>query len=137
MARQIARAFTKYAPLNEDFGRQFVERRFGPELAAAVLERMPRYQRGPKKGQLKGWVRWLKVEVGGWQSSGPSYHGSPNGRVLLPGARDVCVILDREGVFSFSPDSIASGLTLAQQIEYFERVVVAFNRPSNGLSRRY
>lgn len=133
MARQIARAVERYADLNEDFGRQFVERRWGAELAAQIFERMPRYQRGPKKGQLKGWVRWLKVEVGGWQRTGPAYHGTPTGRVLTPGSHDVRVCLDFEGRYSFSPDAIPSSLTPAQQVEWFERVVADFGRKG----RRY
>lgn len=122
----------KYAAMEEDFAREFLARQWGPELTAAIYDHMPRYVRAPKKGQVKGWVRWLKVERGGWQ-----WVSMGNGRVLRPGTRDVRVCLDFAGEFSFSPDSIPSTLTMAQQVEWFGRVVTAFQAPSSfGRARR-
>lgn len=79
MSVQYAQYETKCAPLNEPFGQELAAKWFGPE----ILPQLPLYVRGPKKGQIKAWLCWYKVSVGGWsrQVGGP---GSGGG-VLKPG----------------------------------------------------
>jgi hypothetical protein len=53
---------TRSAPLSEEFGRDYATRLFGAE----ALADLPRYTRGPKKGQPKAWLRWYRATSGGW-----------------------------------------------------------------------
>lgn len=62
MAKTVAVLKMRSAPLSEEFGRTYAERLFGAE----ALDELPRYTRGRYKGQLKGYVTWLKAERGGW-----------------------------------------------------------------------
>lgn len=84
----------KNSRLCEDFGREFVYRRFPKEVADAIFEALPRYTRGPRKGKVKGYIVWNKVTKGGWVRTGPSYHGSPSGHVAYPGTQDVKIVLE-------------------------------------------
>lgn len=70
---QYARYETKHAPLNTDFAAQLALKWFGQE----VIDQLPRYVRGPKKGQVKAWLCWYKVMEGGWSRE--------LGGVLYPG----------------------------------------------------
>ena len=36
-----------------------------------VVDASPRYVKGKRKGQLKGFLRWQKVSKGGWVKTGP------------------------------------------------------------------
>lgn len=84
----------KDAALASDFAREFMVRHFGQQAADAIYEVAPKYQRGPKKGQPKGWVMWTKCTKGGWVRTG-AYDGDAqrgNGYVLAPGTHDVRVM---------------------------------------------
>lgn len=70
---QYAKFETKFAPLNEEFGLKLATQYFGQE----VIDQLPRYVRGPKKGQIKAWLGWYKVAEGGWSRG--------MGGVLKPG----------------------------------------------------
>ena len=83
---QYATRFRKSAPLHSDFAKSFVERRFGPVVAKALYEALPLFKRGPRKGLVKGYIHWRKVEKGGWVKDGPGYCV---GHVVRPGTQDV------------------------------------------------
>tara|TARA_R100001463_G_scaffold57809_1_gene110101 strand:+ start:222 stop:635 length:414 start_codon:yes stop_codon:yes gene_type:complete len=48
--------------LSTEFGETLARKYLGDE----VIDDMPRYVRGKRKGQIKGKMTWLKVESGGW-----------------------------------------------------------------------
>jgi len=56
----------KSAYLSTEFGEQIARKWFGDRL----VDEMPRFTRGVRKGKLKGVVRWQKVARGGWVSTG-------------------------------------------------------------------
>ncbi len=53
------------APLFSEFGLTYATKLFGQE----TIDDLPRYVRGPKKGQIKAWLVWQKAESGGWLSN--------------------------------------------------------------------
>jgi hypothetical protein len=53
---------TRSAPLHSEFGFSYATKLFGEEAIASL----PRYQRGPHKGEIKAWLVWEKAEKGGW-----------------------------------------------------------------------
>jgi len=95
-----ARTEIKFAPLASDFGKSFVARRYGEAGAALIYSLLPKFSRGPRKGLVKGYVRWTKVHSGGWVRNAYNISG---GHVELPGTRNVCILAGR--------DDFASGLT--------------------------
>jgi hypothetical protein len=50
------------AYLSSEFGEELARKWFGDES----VDSLPRYSRGPRKGQLKGAITWSKVIRGGW-----------------------------------------------------------------------
>tara|TARA_R100001463_G_scaffold33103_1_gene73821 strand:+ start:531 stop:932 length:402 start_codon:yes stop_codon:yes gene_type:complete len=48
--------------LSTEFGETLARKYFGDK----VVDELPRYVRGKRKGQIKGEFNWLKVESGGW-----------------------------------------------------------------------
>jgi len=108
MPIQYARIVKKSAPLESDFARSFVAKRFGDDVAAMIFAEMPRYSRGPRKGQIKGYVLWDKVEIGGWVRNGA------RSGVETPGVKNVKIALGRDddGGLAFAERSHhASNLT--------------------------
>ncbi len=87
-----AEVYRKRAPLHTEVAREFVERRFGADLAAVVYETLPTFKRGPRKGLVKGYIHWRKVARGGWYRD--PYHPA-SGSVLYPGTREVQLRVDR------------------------------------------
>lgn len=129
----------KYAPLLSDFARDFVTRKWGPELASIIFEECPRYVRGPKKGQPKGWVKWDKCTKGGWFRTGPNYYGEPgtNGYVMAPGVQNVRIVFAFEadqGVTT--PREWPSCLTDAEKVEWLRRGLATAATMKPG-ERRY
>lgn len=59
---QYANIIERDAWLSSEFGEDFARRIFGDE----VVDGLPRYVRGKRKGAIKGIIRWDKVERGGW-----------------------------------------------------------------------
>ena len=59
---QYASIAERSAYLSSDFGEGFARRIFGDD----VVDALPRYVRGERKGRLKGRIDWRKVEQGGW-----------------------------------------------------------------------
>jgi len=57
------------AYLSSTFGEQMARRYFGE-----VVDTLPRYIRGKRKGQLKGILQWEKVVEGGWVKTGAYDH---------------------------------------------------------------
>ena len=57
-----AHIIRRTAPLHSEFGHSYAIRLFGEE----AIDSLPRYQRGPHKGELKGWLVWKKAERGGF-----------------------------------------------------------------------
>jgi len=55
-----------HAYISGEFGESMARRYFGDE----VVDSMPRYVRGKRKGQLKGQISWKKVVRGGWVRTG-------------------------------------------------------------------
>lgn len=52
----------RLAWLSTEFGETLARKYFGDK----VVDELPRYVRGKRKGQIKGQFNWLKVESGGW-----------------------------------------------------------------------
>ena len=73
---QYARIETRSRWLSQEFGEGYARRIFGDELVDA----MPRYVRGQRKGQLKGKIEWMKVARGGWVSAGVAGYGHVENR---------------------------------------------------------
>jgi len=69
---QYARIEEKFAYLSNDFGESMARRYFGDEF----VNDLPRYVRGNRKGQIKGFIKWDKVVEGGWIGSGSSMQGA-------------------------------------------------------------
>jgi len=59
----------KVVPLFEQFGYELACKKFGKDFVDAL----PKYVRGPKKGQFKDWLVWFKITKGGWVKMGQSY----------------------------------------------------------------
>ncbi len=57
-----AHIIRRAAPLYSEFGFSYATRLFGEE----AIDSLPRYIRGPHKGELKGWLIWKKAETGGF-----------------------------------------------------------------------
>lgn len=57
-----AAVIKRHAKINSEFGYDWSCKLFGKE----TIDGLQRYQRGPQKGQLKGYVHWEKCEKGGW-----------------------------------------------------------------------
>jgi hypothetical protein len=58
-----------YAYLSSDFGRDLAMKHF--RLTLDELEaKVGRYQKGKRKGELKGKLTWDKIEKGGWYKTG-------------------------------------------------------------------
>lgn len=67
----FAKFEVRTADLSTDFGREIAEKWF-----PGMVEGLPRYVRGKKKGKLKGCVSWRKVTKGGWAGDyGPVKEG--------------------------------------------------------------
>lgn len=62
----LAETQCNQAYLSGEFGESLARRYFGDEL----VDTMPRYVRGKRKGQLKGQIKWKKVTRGGWVRTG-------------------------------------------------------------------
>lgn len=65
------------AYLSGEFGESMARRYFGDELVDA----MPRYVRGKRKGLLKGQIAWTKVAKGGFVITGLNEGEGPSGYV--------------------------------------------------------
>ena len=59
---------TQSAYLSSDFGENFARKLFGDE----ILDALPRYVRGKRKGKIKGRLTWHKCTRGGWSSANVS-----------------------------------------------------------------
>ena len=53
--------------MSSEFIEGMARRYFGDE----IVDALPRYVRGKRKGQLKGFLQWQKVSKGGWVKTGP------------------------------------------------------------------
>lgn len=67
-----ARTEEKYSKLSTEFGETLARKWFGDE----VVDEIPKYVRGEKKGKLKGYLKWIKVTKGGWVRTGGATHFS-------------------------------------------------------------
>ena len=56
--------------MSSEFIQNMARRYFGDD----VVDALPRYVKGKRKGQLKGFLRWQKVSRGGWVKTGPYDH---------------------------------------------------------------
>jgi len=56
--------------MSSEFVEGMARRYFGDE----IVDALPRYVRGKRKGQLKGFLQWQKVLKGGWVKTGPYDH---------------------------------------------------------------
>jgi len=65
------------AYLSDDFGESMARRYFGDEL----VDSMPRYVRGKRKGLLKGQIAWRKVAKGGFVITALNEGEGPSGYV--------------------------------------------------------
>ncbi len=124
MSVQRAVVVAKSAPLSSDFGRSFVERRFGTEAAARIYALLPKFTRGPRKGLVKGSVYWDKCTVGGWVRDGVQHAGEgARGYVQRPGTSNVRIALTDFGSSLQERSSYASRMTEQQWMEVVEQVV--------------
>lgn len=70
---QYAKYDDKFSALATDFGYEFACKVFGQ----TTVDQMPKFQRGPNKGKLKGFIGWRNCVVGGWSRA--------HGGVITPG----------------------------------------------------
>lgn len=101
----------KSAPLCSNFAREFIVRHFGQQATDMIYAHAPKYQRGPSKGQPKGWVSWTKCVKGGWVRKG-SYDQDAqrgNGYVMAPGTHDVKIVLTNPGFLPEKYPSLDAG----------------------------
>lgn len=84
-----------YAYLNTAFGMELACKKFNmtPEQ---ITEKVGVYQRGKRKGQVKGQLQWLKVTKGGWVKTGAYDHEQMRacGFVAKPGTCFAFMIVD-------------------------------------------
>jgi hypothetical protein len=81
MARQRAEYVLREAYLWSPFGRKMASRYFGN----AIFDRLPRYKRGTRKGEIQAKVAWVKCERGGFVPKafiGRSYTETREGKVV-------------------------------------------------------
>ena len=57
-----AKFATKSTPIASEFGEELARKWFGDD----VVDSLPRYVKGEKAGQIKGWLKWNKCVSGGW-----------------------------------------------------------------------
>ena len=57
---------TKGAWLSGEFGEGYARKLFGDE----IVDALPRYVRGKRKGLIKGRIEWRKCVAGGWVKTG-------------------------------------------------------------------
>lgn len=75
---QRARFETRSAWLGRPFGEGFARRIFGD----ALIDNLPRKQRGKYVGAIKAQIEWIKCTEGGWVSGGRDHmREAPVGRV--------------------------------------------------------
>lgn len=65
------------AKLSTEFGEKIARKWFGDK----IVDEMPRFVKGPRKGALKGVVTWKKVVRGGWVRGGDYESGYVENRV--------------------------------------------------------
>ena len=65
------------AYLSGEFGESMARRYFGDE----IVDSLPRYVRGKRKGLLKGQIKWSKVTNGGFVITGLNEGEGPSGYV--------------------------------------------------------
>lgn len=84
------------APLASDFGAEFARSYFPAEL----LDTLPRYVRGPKKGKIKGSIEWKRCTRGGWVAGGhgEGYACNAVGRIVEVRLRGPGVYCARYGM---------------------------------------
>lgn len=130
MAVQRARIERKSAPLNSDFGREFLTRRFGERDAALIYSLLPAYSRGPRKGLLKGFIHWDKVVEGGW-----CHDRDGKGHVERPGTRNVrvCASYDADVSISISEHRRYEGETDEQREAYIRELLSLMFGKRNSL----
>lgn len=68
-SKQIAVHVTMSAELRSDFAREFLSRRIGPDVFSDLYASLPTYRSGVSKGEVKGFLLWEKVSVGGWSNA--------------------------------------------------------------------
>lgn len=66
MAVNYAEYYFRQGWMSNDFIENLARRYFGDE----VVDSLPRYVRGKRKGQLKGMLQWSKVAKQGWCRTG-------------------------------------------------------------------
>lgn len=66
MAVNYAEYYFRQGWMSNDFIENFARRYFGDE----VVDSLPRYVRGKRKGQIKGMLQWSKVAKQGWCRTG-------------------------------------------------------------------
>ncbi len=89
MSVQRASIEHKVAPLCGEWGYKVAVEKFGQ----ALVDALPVYTRGPRKGKPKGALCWTKVGVGGWSREGGLGH------VERPGVRDWRITLSPNSTY--------------------------------------
>lgn len=92
---------SRFASLSTDFGEQMARKYFGDE----VVDKLPRYVRGAKKGKFKGELSWKKVDKGGWVRT-RGYMGESDGYVERRTNKVIEVVLSMP-IFGEEPEQIA------------------------------
>lgn len=97
----VAKFKRNVAPINSEFGEKLARKWFGDD----VVDSLPEYVKGPKKGQKKGWLTWEKAISGGWvykQLRGDGFH-SADAYVARPNhIRNKAIEIDHEVVCSIT-----------------------------------
>jgi len=84
------------APLSSDFGLNFARSYFSAE----IIDAMPRYVRGPKRGLPKGSVEWQRCTRGGWvrRGQGEGYVCNAVGKIVEVRLRGPGIYCTRTGM---------------------------------------
>lgn len=78
-----AQMTTRTAPVSSDFGRDYAVRLFG----AAILDSLPMFARGPRKGLPKGTLEWTRCVRGGWDHGAVRAPGFVSATLYIDGKR--------------------------------------------------
>jgi hypothetical protein len=105
---QYARIVEHETSLSTDFGLALACRKLGMD-ESALAEKLGRYSRGPRKGKIKGNLRWQKVIQAGWvRMNGSFLADSDAGYDRAPGF--VCRLVGT--TFGYEVFDFRSGETL-------------------------
>lgn len=96
-----AQCTTRTAWLSTEFGESWARKLFGD----TIIDNLPRYLRGKRKGLIKGQIEWTKCTKGGWVKTGP-YDEQATGHVQARGFMNASIQTVPWGEDPVTPHSI-------------------------------